>query len=46
MQVAFAPILTSHGEGMPMGTLVVGQLLDDEKVEELARNLKMHVALY
>ena len=46
MQVAYAPILTSQGEGMPMGTLVVGRLLDDEDVVELARNLKLNVTLY
>jgi PAS domain S-box-containing protein len=46
MQVAFAPILTSRAQGEPQGVLLVGQALDEEKVEELATNLKLNLKMY
>lgn len=46
LQVAFAPILNSQEQGPPRGTLVMGQIIDDKKVEQLATNLRLYVRLY
>ncbi len=46
MQVAMAPILTSRAQGEPQGVLLVGQALDEEKVEEMATNLKLNLKMY
>lgn len=46
LQVAFAPILNSQKQGPTRGTLVMGQALDDQKVEQLAMNLRLHVDFF
>ncbi len=46
LQIAFAPILNSKKQGPKRGTLVMGQVFDDQKVEQLAMNLRLHVDLY
>jgi PAS domain S-box-containing protein len=46
LQVAFAPILNSKKQGPSRGTLVMGQALDDDKVEQLAMNLRLHLDFY
>jgi PAS domain S-box-containing protein len=44
--VAFAPILTSQKQGPERGIIVMGQVLDGNKVEQLAATLKMNLALF
>jgi sensor domain CHASE-containing protein len=44
--VAYAPILTSQNQGPGRGTIIMGQKLGGDKVEELASLLKMNPSIF